>query len=96
MGTVEQQENYAFAESVRRQALRIATLLAAGKVDAATDSALALCTAGQREKRRITGTPEPEPVSEEDEDEDGEGVQANYDLQSFNAEYRQDSDGPKE
>ena len=92
MATIEQQENYAFAESVRRQALRIATLIMAGKHDAAGEAALTLCTAGQREKRRITGTPEPEPVSEDD---DGEEVAPDYDLNAFNQEFGGDGAGPE-
>ena len=89
MATIKQQENYAFAESVRRQALRIATLIMAGKHDAAGEAALTLCTAGQREKRRITGTPEPEHVSDEEDEEAG------YDLTAFNQEYGGGPDGPE-
>ena len=85
MATIEQQENYAFADSVRQQALRIATLLAAGKAQEATCAALTLCTQAGNQRNRIAGIPTPDAITDVDHDETE--VQANYDLREFNAEF---------
>ena len=80
METKDNAEELAFAECVRRQALRIATLCLSGKAEKAAESALALCIQTARRKRELLGLPEPEPV-DVDHDEPG------YDLGAFNAEY---------
>ena len=85
MATIEQQENHAFAESVRQQALRIAMLLAAGKTQEATCAALTLCTQAGNQRNRIAGVPTPDAVTDVDDEE--EKLSGSLDLAALRREF---------
>ncbi len=88
MATIEQQENHAFAESVRRQALRIATLIAAGKTEQAASAALTLCTQAGNQRNAIAGIPTPDAVTDVDDEDE-----TDYDLNRLRQEYGESDAG---
>ena len=78
MTTQAERDAYAFAESVRKQTIRIASLAGAGRTKEAAEAALALCSQACQQQRRLTGDPEPEGNGEDEDDS------ARYDLAELN------------
>jgi hypothetical protein len=66
--TQETRDAYAFAESIRQQASRVASLAGAGRSQDAALAAMEICSQSVRFQRKLLGQPEPDPTIDYDED----------------------------
>ncbi|HLK57426.1 MAG TPA: hypothetical protein VKU00_12725 [Chthonomonadaceae bacterium] len=78
MTTQVERDAFAFAEAIRQQSSRIASMATAGRNKEAALAALELCGQAAQQKRRLLGEPEPVETATDDPDD------ADYDLSELN------------